>query len=487
MRVFFSVGEPSGDLHGANLVRSLQQKGFQCEGFGGPRMQEAGFQLLEDLTQYAVMFLNALIYIPRLWRLYKLADRQFATGDYQAVVLIDFPGFNWWIAKAAKRHGVPVFYYGVPQMWAWLPGRVKKLKRLVDHTLCKLPFEEKWFRDRGCEATYVGHPYFDELHHRQMDQDFLQEYDAPDRPLLTLLPGSRTQEVQGNLEWLVTAAWKLRQQHPGLAIAVAAFNHRQAEYVRDYLEPLDLPIDVFVKRTPELIELSTLCLACSGSVSLELMFHTKPSIIVYRLKPWQAVVKPLLIRCRFITLVNLLATDNIERTVDWTYDPTQPDNDVPYPEFPWLKSPVEHVTTLASQWLNDPTELQRREIRLQELKSAYAAAGATERAASYIAHVLQGQTIMDQREPQNPSIAPTDQDVAPAIIPFADSHSPETHLPPVPTETELSEMDGATAAAAAWRRQIALAETRQPVSNSGQHPFAGQQTPQPQVPGRRVA
>ena len=248
MRIFFSVGEPSGDLHGANLVRQLRARGYDCAGYGGPKMQAAGCHLLEDLTQYAVMFLNILTALPKFWKLYRQAEKRLATGQYDAVVLIDYPGFNWWIAKAAKRHGVPVYYYGVPQMWAWLPGRVKKLKRLVDHTLCKLPFEKKWFEERGCRATYVGHPYFDELSQRKLDENFLKDYHSQHRPLLTLLPGSRNQEVKNNLEWLVESGLRVQKQFPQVALAVAAFNHRQAEFIRDFLEQYELSIDVFVGR-----------------------------------------------------------------------------------------------------------------------------------------------------------------------------------------------------------------------------------------------
>src|SRR5690606_25761781 len=115
--------------------------------------------------------------------------------------LIDFPGFNWHIAKAAKTHGIPVFYYGTPQVWGWAAWRVRKLQEYVDHALCKLPFEEAWLRERGVNATYVGHPYFDELHSRVLDSKFIAEHSDPQQPLVTLLPGSRTQEVRNNFRW----------------------------------------------------------------------------------------------------------------------------------------------------------------------------------------------------------------------------------------------------------------------------------------------
>ena len=147
MKIFFSVGEPSGDLHGANLIRELQKRRPDCEfvGYGGPRMAAAGCALHEDLTKLAVMWLlHALLNIHKFWALVGRADRYFRHHRPDAVVLIDYPGFNWWIARRAKAHGIPVFYYGVPQLWAWAGWRITKMRRFVDHVLCKLPFEETW-------------------------------------------------------------------------------------------------------------------------------------------------------------------------------------------------------------------------------------------------------------------------------------------------------------------------------------------------------
>ena len=191
MKIFFSAGEPSGDLHGANLIRELAARdaGIECVGYGGPRMAAAGCALEEDLTRHAVMgFLNVVGKIPTFLALARRAERYFREQKPDAVVLIDFPGFNWHIARLAKRHGVTVFYYGTPQLWAWASWRVSKMRRWVDHALCKLPFEEAWLRERGCRATHVGHPYFDELRERRLDGAFLDQLCNEPGPLVTLLP-----------------------------------------------------------------------------------------------------------------------------------------------------------------------------------------------------------------------------------------------------------------------------------------------------------
>src|SRR5262245_15701133 len=159
MRIFISAGEPSGDVHGGNLVRELRRlhPGVECVGFGGEHMAQAGASLLYRLTDLAVMwFARVLVNAVKFLQLLSQADRYFRHHRPDAVVLIDYPGFNWWIARRAKAHGIPVFYFVPPQLWAWAGWRVKKMRRFVDHVLCSLPFEEPWYQARGVAAHYVG-------------------------------------------------------------------------------------------------------------------------------------------------------------------------------------------------------------------------------------------------------------------------------------------------------------------------------------------
>ena len=223
MRIFFSVGEPSGDLHGSNLIRRFRKADpkIKCVGFGGPKMAEAGCDLHYDLTQKAVMFLTEVIGQLRFFfSLVDQADEYFSKHQVDAVVLIDYPGFNWWIAKKAKQRGIPVFYFGVPQMWAWAPWRVRKMRKFVDHALCKLPFEVQWFKDRNCKATYVGHPYFDQLDRQSYDGIFLKNHKQSrnGKRLITLLPGSRKQEVTGNLPTLIRSATHISAACPDTSL-----------------------------------------------------------------------------------------------------------------------------------------------------------------------------------------------------------------------------------------------------------------------------
>jgi lipid-A-disaccharide synthase len=389
MKIFFSVGEPSGDLHGANLIKELRQAspGIECVGYGGPKMAAAGAQLHADLTQLAVMWiLRVLMNLHHFWRLLRRAGDYFRDQRPDAVVLIDYPGFNWWIARAAKKYGIPVFYYGVPQMWAWAPWRVRKMRRLVDHVLCKLPFEADWYRARNCHATYLGHPYFDELERQQLDQAFCDAQSCRPGRLVTILPGSRTQEVAKNLQGFVAAAGRIHGSVPDARFAIASFNEKQAAMAREQIAGLDIPIEVFVGRTPELIRLSYGCLACSGSVSLELLYHAKPTVILYRVG-WfpYTLARRFFIKVKFITLVNLLAADDPFLRGGARYDPrAAADDGVLFPEHLTYEDRAPQIARQIIRWLTDEASYQSRVRELEELKRQHAVSGASHRAAAYI-------------------------------------------------------------------------------------------------------
>jgi lipid-A-disaccharide synthase len=391
MKIFFSVGEPSGDLHGANLVRELRRRRSDCEfvGYGGPRMAAAGCVLHEDLTKLAVMWVaRVLLNLHRFWSLVSRADRYFRHHRPDAVVLIDYPGFNWWIARRAKKHGIPVFYYGVPQMWAWAGWRVKKMRRLVDHVLCKLPFEETWYRDRGCNATYVGHPYFDQLRGERQDEAFVKRQRAAG-PLVAILPGSRTQEVRSNFRWLFKAATAVHERVPEARFAVASFKPSQAEMVRAQIAACGLPVEVHVGRTGELIRAADCAMAVSGSVSLELLYHTTPSVILYYVSPLAYFLQRFFRKVRYITLVNLLTTDDLFPKRVAVYDPHDPaDAHVLMPEYLTCQDRSGALAAHVVEWLTIPTKRAERVAQLARLKERVGHGGASKQAAEYLLGVL---------------------------------------------------------------------------------------------------
>jgi lipid-A-disaccharide synthase len=392
LTIFFSAGEPSGDLHGANLIRQLQMKypQVQAVGYGGPLMEAAGGRLHADLTALAVMgFLPVLSMLHKFRRLIGRADEYFRRQRPDAVVLIDFPGFNWWIARRAKAQGIAVFYYVPPQIWAWAQWRVKKMRRLVGHVLCTLPFEEKWLRQQGCNATFIGHPFFDEVRRQELDPAFLEEYRRRAGPLVTILPGSRTQEVKMNLKTFLRAAAQIRRRLPQTRFAIASFKASQAELARQAVDASGLEIEVYVGRTPELIHLAEVCMAVSGSVSLELLYQTKPTVILYHVSPLNYFLQSVFRKVKYITLVNLLSADELFPRDLRPFDPRQKDADrVLFPEYVTCKDRSPQIAAHLIDWLTDATARQQRVEALVQLRAKFAHAGASSRAADYILKTL---------------------------------------------------------------------------------------------------
>ncbi len=395
MKIFFSAGEPSGDLHGANLIRELRKlrSDTQFFGYGGPEMAAAGCELHADLTKLAVMWLlRVLLNIHKFLALVSRADRYFRHHHPDAVVLIDYPGFNWWIARRAKAHGIPVYYYCPPQIWAWASWRIKKMRRNVSHILCSLPFEETWFREQGCRATFVGHPFFDEVRRQQLDAAFMESMQAKPGRLVTILPGSRTQEVLHNLKWFLKAAALVHGRIPGVRFAVAAFKPQQAQMARELIASSESPIDVqvYVRKTPELMNLAECCLACSGSVSLELLYYKKPTVVLYWISPFAFWVQQFFRRVKYITLVNLLTARELFPADTTPYESHDADaGRVLFPEYLTSEDKSLQIASHVIQWLASDDRRESVVAELAKLKARVGHGGASTTAARLIVKELE--------------------------------------------------------------------------------------------------
>ena len=370
MHVFISAGEPSGDLHGANLIRALraQHPGIRITGFGGDRMEAAGAELLFKLTSLAVMWFGKVLASIRTFvGLAHCAVDHFQTDRPDLVVLIDYPGFNFALAKRAHAVGIPVYFFVPPQLWGWAGWRVRKVRRWFAGVLTALPFEEKWYRDRGVKTHFVGHPYYDELSEKPLDEAFLLEQRVKAGPMVAILPGSRNQEVVRNFPYMLSAAKRIHAARPDVRFAVASFNEHQREVAEGLAKGSNLPIEFHVGRTPEIIELCECCVSVSGSVSLEMMYRLKPTVIQYQvgLVFW-LVAHAFFKMARYITLVNLLAGEEI------------------YPEYAPVRDRSADLARHILNWLNDPIAKAATVARLKSLRDEIGRPGACERAASFL-------------------------------------------------------------------------------------------------------
>tara|TARA_R110002049_G_scaffold50370_1_gene142947 strand:- start:37020 stop:38207 length:1188 start_codon:yes stop_codon:yes gene_type:complete len=379
--LFFSVGEPSGDQHAARLVDEVRKLDdtIEVRGFGGPAMSQAGCQLDRDLTKHAVVGL--LEVLPKLREFFRFADEAeavFQRGGIDAVVLVDFPGFNWHIAKRAKKYGIPVYYYCPPQLWAWGGWRAKKMRRSVDHVLAVLPIEEKYFGDRGIPTTFVGHPFFDAVAQQSLDEKLMSRLESRQEdgdPLVAVLPGSRTHEVHRNWPIMLDSIRQLSRRHKNAKFMVAAYRDQHCLWCRRQLtgDDADLPIEFFVGRTSEVIEASRCAMMVSGSVSLELMARRTPAAVVYRVGRFLYTFGKCVIGVDSLTLPNLMSKRKVfPETV--SVGNTQP--------------AVDFLTESIDAMLGDEFYYQNTLRQLDDLCDQYATPGASRRAAAWLAERL---------------------------------------------------------------------------------------------------
>jgi len=262
-------------------------------------------------------------------------------------VPVDSPAANFPVCAITKAGGARVVHLVAPQLWAWGAWRIKKLKRLTDHVLCLLPFEEAWFRDRGVPATFAGHPIFD----RRLDERALDARIADwpgGEPRVALMPGSRPAEIRKNFPLLVGAYRRLEREHDGIAGIVAATRPEIEPELRRLAGDWPRSLRVEHARTEEVIRWCDLALVVSGTVTLQLARQGKPMVVVYRFNriTWGLVVRRLL-KTKFLSLPNLIAGKQI------------------VPELIPHHAGSEPIADLAVALLEDPAraEEQRRELR----------------------------------------------------------------------------------------------------------------------------
>jgi lipid-A-disaccharide synthase len=377
MHIFFSVGEPSGDLHAAKLVSELQRRvpGLTCSGFGGPLMEQAGCEILYRLTNLAVMgILPVIPLIFRFIRLAREAKRYLAEHRPDAVVLVDFPGFNWWIARAAKKLGIRVVYYMPPQLWAWAPWRVRRVRKFVDQMLSGLPFEVDWYHQRSIAAEFVGHPFFDEVAERPLDREFIVQNASPASGTIrtvAVLPGSRTHEITQNFLIQIRVMQKLQQRLPDVRFLIASYKESQRELCQKMLaqHAPELAVTLHVGKTAEIIQLADACVMVSGSVSLEVLARKTPTVVVYRISRAFYWFCEVMITCQYFSLPNLIARHPI------------------MPEFAPIDDPRQVIRTMADivhVWLTDREANARQRAAMKRLCEEVATTGATANAATAI-------------------------------------------------------------------------------------------------------
>jgi lipid-A-disaccharide synthase len=303
MRYYLVAGEASGDLHGANLMKALklEDSGAEFRFYGGDKMLAEGGTLVKHYAEMAFMgFTEVLMNLKTILRNMKACKADVLNYEPDALILIDFPGFNLKIAEFAKRKGIKVCYYISPKVWAWNQKRVLKIKRDVDKVFCILPFEVDFFKRWGMEVNYVGNPLLDEIAQFHPNGDFLKIHGIDGKPIIALLPGSRKQEIERLLPPMLEMV-PLFKEYTFVIAAAPTFSEF---YYQSFIK--DSPVKLVFNQTYDLLTVARSAIVASGTATLETALFHVPQVVVYKGGRISIAIARMLIKIKFISLVNLI-------------------------------------------------------------------------------------------------------------------------------------------------------------------------------------
>ncbi len=374
-RILIVAGEASGDLHAASVVQELLRRAPQLtvEGIGGDRLRQVGVRLHAYAGDLAVVGLVEVAYkFPALWRAYRSMVRLLRQRPPDLLMLVDFPDFNLLLARRAYRLGIPVLYFISPQVWAWRTGRVRSIARYVRRLLVIFPFEEAFYRRRGVEALYVGHPLLDRLSPSPSRHEARRRLELEQTATVVgLLPGSRMGELAKHLPLLLMAARQLLITRPDLRVIVAAAEGLPLDLIGCSLKQEASSARVVQGRTHEVMAASDLILVASGTATLEAAIIGTPMVIVYRLAFVSWLVGRLLIRVPYIGMVNLVAGKGI------------------VPELVQFEATPDRIAEEARRLLESPDRRRAMQEQLHEVRDRLGPPGAVSRVADAILELLQ--------------------------------------------------------------------------------------------------
>ncbi len=313
MKLYVIAGEASGDLHGANLLNALfeQRPDLQVRAWGGDLMTAAGAEIVKHYRDLAFMgFIEVVKNLPTILRNLKFCKADILAFQPDALVLIDYPGFNLRIAKWAKQQGIKVIYYISPQIWAWHTSRVHNIKKIVDKMLVVLPFEKAFYQRYHYEVEFVGHPLLDEL--KKLPPlsiyDFLQRNHLDNRPIIALLPGSRRQEISK----MLTEMLQVMPYFADYQFVIAGAPSQSPEIYEDILNERGIKnVPIIKNQTYDLLRSAQAALVTSGTATLETALLGVPQVVCYKSSAISYTIARRIIQVPFISLVNLIYNKKI--------------------------------------------------------------------------------------------------------------------------------------------------------------------------------
>jgi lipid-A-disaccharide synthase len=306
MRYYIIAGEASGDLHASHLVKEIYRldPGANFRGWGGDLMASQGVKLARHYREVAFMgFIEVARNLNTILKAMRECKKDILDFQPDAVILVDYPGFNLRIAKFAHHQKIPVIYYISPQIWAWKRSRVHKIRKTVDKMLVILPFEEEFYTQYNFPVKFVGHPLLDTVHQPSVYKskvDFMAENGLSNMPIIALLPGSRKQEITRMLPLMA----RMSIHFPDLEFVVATAPSQDIALYEDLSK--DYRVKILVEKTHEILRYSDVALVTSGTATLETALYEVPEVVCYKANLISYHIARKLVKVNYISLVNLI-------------------------------------------------------------------------------------------------------------------------------------------------------------------------------------
>jgi lipid-A-disaccharide synthase len=370
--ILISAGEASSDMYAARLATALRARtGAKFFGMGGPRMAEAGVELVADYHEVAVVGISEVLHkIPTVIGVQNRLKREAERRNAALAILVDSPGTHLGVARRLKQIGVPVGYFIGPQIWAWRAGRVRVIKRRVNRMVVIFPFEEKIYRDAGVPVNFVGHPLVDVVQPSMSRAEFasLQSLN-PNKPIVTILPGSRQNEIRQNYGHIVEACERLHQTNGDIQFVLAAAPNLRPEFFSSYVRR-GIDIKLVQGATYDALSAADCAIVASGTATVEAALLGTPMVVVYRVSPISAFILRRMIRTPFFSMVNLIAGRMV------------------VPELIQDDFTPAAVETQIRRLLDSAAAREEMKSGLAEVRAKLGSGGAIERAADIFAQML---------------------------------------------------------------------------------------------------